>query len=110
MSEVAKNTPKFSLSAALAEPDKIPKEQLDAQYSTMGDSVTVINQMLQDLADIGEGNKPTHQENMTIRERADAIKRNKQHLELMVAKDQWEDYDMTEVNDCIKRSNDMLSS
>ena len=54
-------------------------EEIAQHYSAMLDSVNLIN-----------GGQPE--------EWADCVSRNKEHLELMVAKDFWTDEDMTAVN------------
>lgn len=60
-------------------------EEIAQHYSAMLDSVNLIN-----------GGQP---EGMDDDEWADCVSRNKEHLELMVAKDFWTDaQDMTAVN------------
>ena len=63
-------------------------EEIAQHYSAMGDSVNLINEV------IASGD--------TDEESVDTIARNKEHLELMVAKDFWGTEDMTAVNAAIK--------
>ena len=58
------------------------------QYASTMDSVNLIN-----------GVKP---EMMTDLEWADTIKRNKEHIEIMLAKDFWTDEDLTPFKDAVK--------
>jgi len=62
-------------------------EEIAQHYSAMLDSVNLIN-----------GGQP---EGMEDDEWADCVSRNKEHLELMVAKDYWTDEDMTPLNAAI---------
>ena len=62
-------------------------EEIAQHYSAMGDSVNLINEI------VASGD--------TDEESVDTIARNKEHLELMVAKDFWGSEDMTAVNDAI---------
>jgi len=62
-------------------------EEIAQHYSAMGDSVALINEV------IASGD--------TDEESVDTIARNKEHLELMVAKDFWGTEDMTAVNTAI---------
>ena len=57
------------------------------QYASTMDSVNLIN-----------GVKP---ELMTDLEWADTIKRNKEHIEIMLAKDFWTDEDLTPFKDAV---------
>lgn len=63
---------------------EITQEEIARHYSAMLDSVAVI-----------KGEKPVGMED---EEWEDCIKRNKEHLEIMVAKDFWSDEDMSEIN------------
>lgn len=72
------------------EPNEITTEQIAQHYKAMGDSVTLINQLLD--------NPP---EMMSEQEVADTIKRNVDHLEIMLAKDFWTDEDMSDVEAAI---------
>lgn len=69
---------------------EITTEQIAQHYKAMGDSVTLINQLLD--------NPP---EMMSDEEVVDTIKRNVDHLELMLAKDFWTDEDMSDVEAAI---------
>jgi len=74
-------------------------ERDDAQkaqdYTAMGHSVDLINAIIagEQMADAD------------AEERQDCVDRNVQHLELMVAKDDWGDEDMTAVNAAISSGN-----
>ena len=61
--------------------DEITIEQIQKHYSAAMDSVNLIN-----------GEKP---ESMTDEEWADCIARNKEHLQIMLAKDFWTDQDLS---------------
>ena len=67
--------------------NEVTAEEIAQHYSAMLDSVNLIN-----------GGQP---EGMEDDEWADCVSRNKEHLELMVAKDFWTDEDMTAVNAAI---------
>ena len=62
-------------------------EEIAQHYSAMGDSVDLIN-----------AGQPADMEDDDW---ADTVSRNKEHLELMVAKDFWGTEDMTAVNAAI---------
>jgi hypothetical protein len=62
-------------------------EEIAQHYKAMGDSVDLIN-----------AGKPV---DMDTEEWADCLARNKEHLEIMVAKDFWTDEDMTAANAAI---------
>jgi hypothetical protein len=62
-------------------------EEIAQHYSAMGDSVDLLN-----------AGKPADMEDDDW---ADTVSRNKEHLELMVAKDFWGTEDMTAVNAAI---------
>ncbi len=66
-------------------------EEIAQHYTAMGHSVDLIN-------DIVAGNKD---DNMEAADRQDAVDRNVEHLELMVAKDFWTNESMTAVNSAI---------
>lgn len=71
------------------------EEQLAQDYSAMGDSVALIIAVIAGdsmAEDDAEG-------------RQDCIDRNVQHLELMVAKDDWGSEDMTAVDAAISAGN-----
>ncbi len=62
-------------------------EEIAQHFKAMGDSVNLINEI------VASGD--------TDEESVDTIARNKEHLELMVAKDFWTNEDMTAVNAAI---------
>jgi len=70
-------------------------EQLAQDYSAMGDSVAVIT-------DVIAGDSMAEDD---AEDRQDCVDRNVQHLELMVAKDDWGSEDMTAVNAAISAGN-----
>ena len=61
--------------------DTLTAEQIQAHYSAAMDSVNLIN-----------GGKP---EGMSDEEWADTVSRNKEHLNIMLAKDFWTTEDLT---------------
>jgi len=69
-------------------------EQLAQDYSAMGDSVVLITATI--AAEADEDSQGT-------------VERNVQHLELMVAKDDWGDEDMTAVSAAISSGNEYIS-
>ena len=75
-------------------------EELAQDYTAMGHSVDLIN-------DIVAGNQDS---DMTADERQDAVDRNVEHLELMVAKDDWGSENMTAVNAAITAGNGYTAS
>ena len=66
-------------------------EEIAQHYTAMGHSVDLIN-------DIVAGNQD---DDMEAADRQDAVDRNVEHLELMVAKDFWTNESMTAVNAAI---------
>jgi hypothetical protein len=66
-------------------------EQLAQDYSAMGDSVDLINAIIAGDAMADE----------SAEDRQDCVDRNAQHLQLMVAKDDWGSEDMTAINAAI---------
>ena len=70
-------------------------EQLAQDYSAMGDSVAVIT-------DVIAGNAMADD---IAADRQDCVDRNTQHLELMVAKDDWSDEDLSDSNAAISSGN-----
>ena len=66
-------------------------EQLAQDYSAMGDSVDLINAIIAGDAIADE----------SAEDRQDCVDRNAQHLQLMVAKDDWGSEDMTAINAAI---------
>jgi len=75
-------------------------EQLAQDYSAMGDSVAVIT-------DIIAGNS---QADDSAEDRQGCVDRNTQHLELMVAKEDWGSEDMAAVNEAITAGNGYTAS
>jgi len=71
------------------------EEQLAQDYSAMGDSVALINAII-----AGDSMAEDDAE-----DRQGCVDRNVQHLELMVAKDDWGDEDFTAVNSAISAGN-----
>jgi len=71
------------------------EEQLAQDYSAMGDSVALITAVI-----AGDSMAEDDAE-----DRQDCVDRNVQHLELMVAKDDWGSEDMTAVNAAISAGN-----
>ena len=71
------------------------EEQLAQDYSAMGDSVALITAVI-------AGDSMAEED---AEDRQDCVDRNVQHLELMVAKDDWGDEDMTAVNAAISAGN-----
>ena len=71
--------------------DDLTAEQIAQNYSAMGDSVALIN-------DVIAGNAMADD---NAADRQDCVDRNVAHLELMVAKDYWTTEDMTAVNAAI---------
>ena len=75
-------------------------EQLAQDYSAMGDSVAVIT-------DVIAGDSMAEDD---AAKRQDCVDRNVQHLELMVAKDDWGDEDMAATNSAISAGNGYTAS
>ena len=66
-------------------------EQLAQDYTAMGDSVDLINAIIAGDAMADD----------SAEDRQDCVDRNSQHLQLMVAKDDWGSEDMTAINAAI---------
>jgi hypothetical protein len=66
-------------------------EQRTQDYTAMGHSVDLINAIV-----AGD-----HDDDMEADERQDCVDRNVAHLEIMVAKDDWDGEDMTDANAAI---------
>jgi Flp pilus assembly CpaE family ATPase len=75
--------------------DDLTAEQIAQNYSAMGDSVALIN-------DVIAGNAMVDAD---AADRQDCVDRNTQHLELMVTKDYWTDESMTAANAAIVAGN-----
>jgi hypothetical protein len=75
-------------------------DQIAQDYSAMGDSVSVIIAVIagESMAD------------ESAEDRQDCVDRNTQHLELMVAKDDWGNEDMTATNAAITAGNGYTAS
>ena len=71
------------------------EEQLAQDYSAMGDSVALITAVI-------AGDSMAEED---AEDRQDCVDRNTQHLELMVAKEDWGDEDFTAVNAAISAGN-----
>ncbi len=80
--------------------DELTAEQIAQNYSAMGDSVALIN-------DVIAGNAMADDD---ASDRQDCVDRNVAHLELMVAKDYWTDESMTAVNAAITAGNGYTAS
>ena len=80
--------------------DELTAEQIAQNYSAMGDSVALINDVIAGTENIFT----------SIEDRQDCVDRNTQHLELMVAKDYWTTEDMTAVNAAISAGNGYTAS
>jgi len=76
------------------------EEQLAQDYSAMGDSVALINAII-------AGDSMAEED---AEDRQGCVDRNVQHLELMVAKDDWGDEDMTACDAAIVAGNDYSAS
>ena len=75
-------------------------EQLASDYSAMGDSVDLITAVI-----AGDSMADDDAE-----DRQDCVDRNVQHLELMVAKDDWGSEDMAAVDSAISAGNGYTAS
>ena len=75
-------------------------EKLAQDYSAMGDSVALIT-------DVIAGNSMADED---AEERQGCVDRNTQHLELMVARDDWGSEDMTATNAAIVSGNGYTAS
>ena len=80
--------------------DDLTAEQIAQNYSAMGDSVALIN-------DVIAGNAMADDDTA---DKQDCVDRNVAHLELMVAKDYWTTEDMTAVNAAISAGNGYTAS
>jgi len=75
-------------------------ERLAQDYSALGDSVDLINAVIAGDAMADE----------SAADRQDCVDRNTQHLELMVAKEDWGSEDMTATNAAITAGNGYTAS
>jgi hypothetical protein len=74
-------------------------EEIAQDYTAMGHSVDLINGII-------DGSKMADEIN---EEKKDCVKRNVEHLELMVAKDYWTNEDMTASNKAIEDGKSYLA-
>jgi len=79
--------------------NEITAEEIAQHYSAMGDSVTLINGII-------DGSLMADD---TQEDKNDCVDRNVRHLEIMVAKDFWTDEDMTNVNTAITEGKNYLA-
>ena len=76
----------------MSELDNTPTaEEIAQSYTAMGHSVELINGII-------DGSKMVDED---PQDKKDTVKRNVEHLEIMVAKDYWTNEDMTAVNEAI---------
>jgi len=75
-------------------------DQIAQDYSAMGDSIALITAVI-------AGDQMADQ---SAEDRQACVDRNTQHLELMVAKDDWGDEDMSTVNAAITAGNGYTAS
>ena len=75
-------------------------EELAQDYTAMGHSVDLINAII----------AGTQMADDTAADRQDCVDRNVEHLELMVAKDDWSSEDMTAANAAITAGNGYTAS
>lgn len=74
-------------------------EQIAQDYKAMGDSVDLINGII-------DGSKMIDRESEY---KKDAVKRNVEHLEIMIAKDYWTNENMIAINKAIKDGKSYLT-
>lgn len=74
-------------------------ESIAQDYTAMGHSVDLINAII-------DGSQMADE---TAEDKKDCVKRNVEHLELMVAKDYWTNEDMTAVNSAIQSGNSYIA-
>jgi len=74
-------------------------ESIAQDYTAMGHSVELINGIIDGSKMAGESDE----------DKKDCVKRNVEHLELMVAKDYWTNEDMTAVNSAIASGNSYIA-
>jgi len=74
-------------------------ESIAQDYAAMGHSVELINGIIDGSKMAGESDE----------DKKDCVKRNVEHLELMVAKDYWTNEDMTAVNSAIQSGNSYIA-
>ena len=74
-------------------------EEIAKDYEAMGHSVELINGII-------DGSKMADE---STEDKQDCVRRNVEHLELMVAKDYWTNEDMTAVNSAIQSGNTYIA-
>jgi hypothetical protein len=74
-------------------------EEIAQDYTAMGHSVELINGII-------DGSKMADE---SEEDKKDCVKRNVEHLKLMVAKDYWTNEDMTAVNSAIQSGNTYIA-
>jgi len=74
-------------------------EEIAQSYTAMGHSVELINGII-------DGSKMADE---STEDKQDCVRRNVEHLELMVAKDYWTNEDMTAVNGAIQSGNTYIA-
>lgn len=79
--------------------NEITAEEIAKHYSAMGDSVDLINGII-------DGSMMADD---TQEDKNDCVDRNVRHLEIMVAKDFWTNEDMTSVNSAITSGKNYLA-
>lgn len=79
--------------------NEITAEQIAQHYSAMGDSVNLINGII-------DGSLMADD---TQEDKNDCVDRNVRHLEIMVAKDFWTSEDMTDANSAITAGQNYLA-
>ena len=79
--------------------NEITAEEIAQHYSAMGDSVDLINGII-------DGSKMADD---TQEDKNDCVDRNVRHLEIMVAKDFWTTEDMTDANSAITAGQNYLA-
>ena len=75
--------------------DELTAEQIAQNYTAMGHSVTLINDIIAGTAMAEDA----------ATDKQDCVDRNVEHLELMVAQDYWTNEDMTAANAAITAGN-----
>ena len=79
--------------------NEITAEEIQSHYSAMGDSVDLINGII-------DGSLMADD---TQEDKNDCVDRNVRHLEIMVAKDFWTTEDMTSANSAITAGQNYLT-
>jgi len=79
--------------------NEITAEEIAQHYSAMGDSVNLINGII-------DGSLMADD---TQEDKNDCVDRNVRHLEIMVAKDFWTTEDMTDANSAISAGQEYLA-